>query len=151
MLAVAACGGGAEAGADKEVVADTAEADTAEAEEPAEAPAKKVAAVESEADTGLPEFEETVKAARCKVYDPGGDYEGPCQFTTWGGGSFVVSRKGGAEFFNGITEVHVEIDAPGIAGGSVRQAGELNFIGTMERHKDDRACWSSEDFTVCAN
>jgi hypothetical protein len=63
----------------------------------------------------------------------------------------MVSRKGDADFFNGITQVVVEVDAPGIAGGSIRQNGELNPIGTMERHKDDRACWSSADFTVCAN
>lgn len=102
------------------------------------------------ADSGPGEFKETVKTARCKVYDPGGDYEGPCQFTQWEGGSFMVSREGNDEFFNGITEVMVEVDAPGIAGGSIRQGGENNFLGTMERHSDDRACWSSADFTVCA-
>lgn len=159
LFALSACGGTEGASG------ETAEADAMAAEAEGDAPAtpaqagseaagEDTVAATTKADTGSPaadEFEETVKTARCKVYDPGGDYEGPCQFTTWGSGSFVVSRKGGAEFFNGITEVHVEIDAPGVAGGSIRQAGELNFIGTMERHKDDRACWSSADFTVCAN
>jgi hypothetical protein len=149
LLALAGCEGGAEA--DRADTADTAGEDAAEAGEPAEKPAMKVAAAEPQEESGPPEFKETVKSARCKVYDPGGDYDGPCQFTTWGGGSFMVSRKGGEEFFGGITEVVVEIDAPGVAGGSVRQNGELNPIGTMERHTDDRACWSSADFTVCAN
>ena len=167
LLALAACNG-----AETEVAADdTAEVDTADDEAaasqttdaassdstPAEAskvaeasktaaPAKKAATEES----GLGEVKETVKTARCNVYDPSGDYNGPCQFTQWGGSSFTVSRRGNAEFFNDITEVVVEVDAPGVAGGSIRQNGELNYIGTMERHKDDRACWSSEDFTVCA-
>ena len=148
MLALAACGGGA--GTDAAGTSDSAGKDAAEAGEPTEKPAEKVAAAEPQEESGPPEFEETVKSVRCKVYDPGGDYEGPCQFTTWGGGSFMVSRKGGEEFFGGITEVVVEIDAPGVAGGSLRQNGELNPIGTMERHKDDRSCWSSADFTVCA-
>ncbi|WP_370177617.1 hypothetical protein [Alteriqipengyuania sp.] len=101
-------------------------------------------------ESGAGDFKETVKTARCKIYDPGGDYNGPCQFKQWGGASFSVDRRGNAEFFAGITEVVVEVDRPGIAGGSIRQDGELNFLGTMERHSDDRACWSSEDFTVCA-
>ena len=153
LMTLGACSG---AEADKD--GDTAAAATKEAaEKPSakgddEAKATKVAAKDEAADEGLgpDDFEETVKTARCKIYDPGGEYEGPCQFTQWGGASFMVSRKDGSEFFNGITEVSVEVDAPGVAGGSVRQEGENNFIGTMERHKDDKACWSSADFTVCA-
>jgi hypothetical protein len=147
LLALCAC---------SETAADSAEAPAAMGETPAQAdPAAadkaEVSTVAATSDNAGPgEFKETVKTVRCKVYDPGGDYDGPCKFTQWEGGSFMVSRDGDAEFFNGITEVVVEIDAPGIAGGSIRQAGESNFLGTMERHSDDRACWSSADFTVCA-
>lgn len=147
LLSLAACGGSeADEAAPVETASETT--DTAASAQPA-ASADGASAAEA-ANAGPGEFKETVRAARCKIYDPGGDYEGPCQFTEWEGGSFMVSRSDNAEFFAGITEVVVEVDAPGIAGGSIRQQGESNFLGTMERHSDDGACWSSADFTVCA-
>ena len=94
---------------------------------------------------------ETVRQVQCRVSDPGGEYNGACEFVQWGGSSFSVRRAGNAAFFNGITEVIVEIDAPGVGGGSIRQNGELAPIGRMRRHSDDRACWSNGDLTVCAN
>lgn len=148
LLALAACSG-----------AETGETDSAAATSADAAPDAPAAADTAEAtsdggemaDAGGPgDFKETVKPARCKIYDPGGDYEGPCQFTQWGSASFMVNRADNGEFFSGITEVVVEVDAPGVAGGSIRQNGELNPLGTMERHSDDTACWSSADFTVCA-
>lgn len=152
LLALGACSG-ADADRAQEAPATSTEAAGDTSSAPSDSVSVNDASTTSAAppaDSGPGEFKETVKTARCKVYDPGGDYEGPCKFTQWEGGSFMVSREGNAEFFNGITEVMVEVDAPGIAGGSIRQGGENNFLGTMERHSDDRACWSSADFTVCA-
>lgn len=156
LLALGACSG-ADADADADGAQDAPATSAEVGGDASSAPSDSIstndasaASAATPADSGPGEFKETVKTARCKVYDPGGDYEGPCQFTQWEGGSFMVNREANAEFFNGITEVVVEVDAPGIAGGSIRQGGESNFLGTMERHSDDRACWSSADFTVCA-
>jgi hypothetical protein len=153
-LMAAACGDAAEGD-----VASAAEQSTAEGADgtpPAEAGAEAADAADPAAasdaafDTGMPDDSESVRSARCRVYDPGGDYDGPCEFVQWGGPSFLVRRAGGEPFFADISEVVVEVDAPGVAGGSIRQSGELNPLGTMNRHTDDRACWSSADFTVCA-
>jgi hypothetical protein len=50
----------------------------------------------------------------------------------------MMGRRGGEAFFSGITELRVEIDAHGLAGGGIRQEGEPNAIGTMHRRKNDR-------------
>lgn len=149
LFALAACGG-EEAEAPAQTEAETeAAAETTTATEDAPA-ADAPETTEPAEESGLGEFTESVRTVECKVYDPGGDFEGPCEFTQWGGPSFTLTRADGSAFFADITEVVVEVDAPGIAGGSIRQNGDLMPIGTMTRHEDDKACWSSEDFTACA-
>lgn len=140
-LLLVACGG------------ETTESPAAEA--PADAAAAPVAAEEELGgeDGGEGADEATLAAAgtnaRCvtEPLDSDVSYDGACTFEALGGGSFVITPPEGEMFSDDATEFVIEVDAPGVAGMSMRVGGELNFLGTATQ---DGACWNSESYMVCA-
>jgi hypothetical protein len=90
----------------------------------------------------------TGKPARCHTepLDSDLEYDGPCNFEALGGGSFVITPPQGKTFSDDATEFVIEVDAPNVAGMSMRVGGELNFLGTARRKG---ACWESESYQLC--
>jgi hypothetical protein len=90
----------------------------------------------------------TGKPARCHTepLDSDLEYDGPCNFEALGGGSFVITPPQGKTFSDDATEFVIEVDAPNVAGMSMRVGGELNFLGTARRNG---ACWEAESYLLC--
>jgi hypothetical protein len=92
----------------------------------------------------------TSKPARCHTepLDSDLEYDGPCNFEALDGGSFVITPPMGKTFSDDATEFVIEVDAPNVAGMSMRVGGELNFLGTARRKV---ACWETESYQLCVD
>lgn len=102
------------------------------------------------------------KLARCAIshggYDDKGNptkgqsYEGPCLFKSEKGGSFTVSRAGDAPFWTGddeVTTISVGVEGDDAQVTGISKRG-ISRWGYGKRLASDRACWSGDEFTVCA-
>ena len=91
------------------------------------------------------------RAARCVVTSAGTPtWRGPCLFEAERGGSFTITRPGGAAFGGTITAISLGIVSPGV--GEVRgltRDGINSRWGEARRSPRDRACWQGEEFSVC--
>ncbi|MFL9839408.1 hypothetical protein ABS767_00410 [Sphingomonas sp. ST-64] len=102
------------------------------------------------------------KRAKCAIshggYDDDGNptkgdsYEGPCLFKSEKGGHFTVSREGDEPFWTGddpVTTVSVGVSGENAQVTGMTKDGMTRW-GYAKRLASDRACWSGDEFTVCA-
>jgi hypothetical protein len=95
---------------------------------------------------GSPGVHCTIRSGRAVVFD------GPCKFQGESGGTFSISSVDPrGDLFQGIVLMTVAVVQPGE--GDVRglTAGGINSRwGEARRSKADPACWTGDDFEVCA-
>jgi hypothetical protein len=79
--------------------------------------------------------------------------DAPCEFLADGkNGSFSLQATGRqGELFPGILDVSVSVVSPGVAEvRGLTAAGINSRWGEARRSKKDRACWTGDDFEICA-
>lgn len=90
------------------------------------------------------------RTARCKIISADGRYAGPCAFTPTGKGSFSVTAPGRRRLVEGTKMISVELVGPAQAEVYGLTADGINSRwGAATRSKTDRACWVSQDFSIC--
>lgn len=95
------------------------------------------------------------RAARCVVANGQNEdwpatWRGPCYFFSERGGSFSIRPRRGA-FPDGTDQIGVTLIGPGQAEVRViTQHGVNARWGEARRSRSDRACWTGDDFSICA-
>jgi hypothetical protein len=93
----------------------------------------------------------SAKVARCVIKARVGQQNGPCTFTGRRGGSFTIAPVRQRYLIGKFMSINVDIDRRGI--GNVRAVSGRGYTarwGRAVRSKGDRACWTGQDFSVCA-
>jgi hypothetical protein len=94
--------------------------------------------------------------ARCVVKTADGRYAGPCKFSLDHGGSFNIAPAGQPEFFKharqdpGLTDIRVDVIGDEADVHGLTTNGINSRWGSAKRSKSDHACWTGDDFSICA-
>ena len=92
------------------------------------------------------------RPATCSIKSNGtSDYRGPCRFTPDEKGSFAIEPLRQRFFPGGISQISVWMISPGVAEvrGLTRE-GINSRWGEARRSRKYPACWTGDDFTICA-
>jgi hypothetical protein len=93
----------------------------------------------------------SAKVARCVIKARVGQQSGPCTFTAHRGGSFTIEPVRRRYLIGKFMSINVDVDRRGI--WNVRAVSGRGYTarwGRAVRSKGDRACWTGQDFSVCA-
>jgi hypothetical protein len=91
------------------------------------------------------------KVARCVIDSEGTSYRGPCQYNVARGGTFTLSPARGRSFGEGVVSVTVYVTGRGVADvRGLTRDGINSRWGRAVRSRRDNACWTGDDFSVCA-
>lgn len=93
----------------------------------------------------------SAKVARCVIKARVGEQSGPCTFTGRRGGSFTIEPVRRRYLIGKFMSINVDVDRRGV--GHVRAVSGRGYTarwGPAVRSKGDRACWTGQDFSVCA-
>jgi hypothetical protein len=95
----------------------------------------------------------TGKTATCEIKSNGAEpFKGECKFFPEAGGSFAVSLADASKpIIDEVTSVSVYVMEPGVAEVRGLTVDGINSRwGVAKRSTKDRACWTGDDFEVCA-
>lgn len=98
-----------------------------------------------------PAGQTAAKAATCTITSTGGNYSGPCQFSSDDTGSFLLTLASGKPLFGEVQNIGVYIQSPGQAVVTVQTTGNLTQQwGAATRSTAQPACWEGQGFKICA-
>tara|TARA_Y100000815_G_scaffold274110_1_gene307212 strand:+ start:1055 stop:1525 length:471 start_codon:yes stop_codon:yes gene_type:complete len=94
----------------------------------------------------------TGRMVHCRITnDYGAKFDGQCLFQADSDGSFALSLPDEKPLTDEITLIGVGITAPGKAEvRGLTTAGVNSRWGAATRSTEDPACWTGEDFEICA-
>ena len=81
-------------------------------------------------------------------------FAGKCRFVPDGpNGTFTLqTQNGDAPLYAGVSSVTVAVEAPGEAQvAGLTTEGVNSRWGAAKRSREDPACWTGDDFAVCAH
>jgi hypothetical protein len=92
------------------------------------------------------------KIVKCEIFTNNKPaFTGKCIFSSDKGGSFSLSGVKGTPFFDGISDVSVNIIENGVADvRGLTSDGMNSRWGEAKRSTKDKSCWIGDDFKICA-